>query len=129
MGQEPQDQDIDLMPRASEVAPQSPPPSESQPVPSEKGEVVLLDDDLVMDVYTLSFDESQQRIVQARRKQLLNDHTSLVHIEERVIVSNAERNPAAMAKDSKAYVEATCSTINFLIVENDRMAEHFQKSR
>lgn len=35
--QEPQDQDTDLMPRAFKVAPQSLPPPESQPVPSEQG--------------------------------------------------------------------------------------------
>lgn len=57
--QEPQDQETDLMPRASEAAPQSLPPLESKIVPREKGEVVFLDDDLVMDMYNLSFDESQ----------------------------------------------------------------------
>ena len=63
--QEPQDQDTDLMSRAFEVTPQSLPPPESQPVPSEQGDFFLLDDDPVMDVYNLSFDELQQRIIQA----------------------------------------------------------------
>ena len=57
MKHDPLDQDIDLMPRASEVAPQSPPPPESQPLPSEQGVVVLPDDDLEMDLYNLSFDK------------------------------------------------------------------------
>jgi len=43
--------------RAYEVAPQSPPPPVLASVLSEQGEVVLLDDDPVMDVYNLSFDE------------------------------------------------------------------------
>lgn len=63
MEQEPQDQDTDLMPKASKVAPQSPPPPESQLVPSEQGEVVLFDDDLEMDMYNMSFDKSQHKIV------------------------------------------------------------------
>lgn len=62
--QEPQDQDTNLMLRASEVVPQSLLPPKSKPVQKEKGEVVLLDDDLKMDVYNLSFDEPQKRIVQ-----------------------------------------------------------------
>ncbi len=57
MEEEPQDQDIDLMPRTSEVSPQYPPPLESKHVPSDQGEVVLLYDDSVMDVYNLSFDD------------------------------------------------------------------------
>jgi len=64
-GQEPHDQDTDLMPRASKVGPQSPPPPVSELVLSDQGEVILLDDDPVMDVYNLSFDELQQKIVQA----------------------------------------------------------------
>lgn len=63
--QEPQHQDIDLMPRTSKVAPQSPPPLELEPIPSEQGDFVLLYDDLVMDVYNMYFDDSQQRIVRA----------------------------------------------------------------
>lgn len=84
--QEEQDQDTNLMPRKFEVAPQSPPPPESKPVPNEKGEVVLLDDDLVMDMYNLSFDELQQRIIQARENHFLDDHASPTHMEERMIV-------------------------------------------
>lgn len=56
--QELEDQDIDLMPRASEIALQSPPPPEPQPVLSEQGEVLLLDDDPETDVYNLAFDET-----------------------------------------------------------------------
>lgn len=47
---EPQNEDTNLMTRAHEVTSQSPPPLVSEPILSEKEEVVLLDDDLVMDV-------------------------------------------------------------------------------
>jgi len=127
--QEPQDHDTDLMSRTSEVAPLSPPPTESEPAPSEQGWVVLLDDDLVMDVYNLSFDESQQMIVQARIKHLLDDHASPKHIEERVIVSDVRRLLATLIDASKAYIEATSSIVKFLLAENDQMAKDLQEIR
>lgn len=89
----------------------------------------MLDDDLDMDVHNLSFKKSQQRIVQAQRKKLPEDHTSLVHIEERVIVSNVRRHPTTMVEASQAYVEATSSAVKFLIAENDRMAKDLQEAR
>lgn len=58
-----EDQDINLMPRASKVEPQSPPPLEPQTVSSEQGEVVLLEDDQEIDVYNFAFENTQQRIV------------------------------------------------------------------
>lgn len=74
-----EDQDIDLMPRESKVVPKSPPVREPQPVPSKKGEVVLLHYDREIDVYNLAFDETQPRIIQAQRKNLPDEHTSCVH--------------------------------------------------
>jgi len=52
-----QREDVDLIPRAPQVIPQCPPPLAAELTLSEKGDVVLLDDDPVMDVYNLSFDE------------------------------------------------------------------------
>jgi len=111
------------MTRTSEVSPQSPSPPESEPISSEQGELVLFDDVLSMDVCNLSFDESQQRIVQARRKWLLNGHASPAHMEERVIVLDVRRHLAAMANASKAHAKARSSTVKFLLAENDRMAK------
>jgi len=74
------------MPRSPEVAPQSPPPLVSERVPSEQGEVFLLDDDPVMDVYNLSFDVLHQKIIYVWRKNFPDDHTSPAFIKERVIV-------------------------------------------
>jgi len=53
-----EDQDIDLIPRASKFEPQSLPPPKLQPVLSEQGEVVLLEDDPKTDVYNVAFDET-----------------------------------------------------------------------
>jgi len=54
------------MSRAPEVIPQSPPPLAAEPTSREQGGVLPLDDDLVMDVYNLSFDEFQRRIPQGK---------------------------------------------------------------
>ena len=48
--QEPQNEDTDLMSRTPQVISQYPPPPVSEPTPNEQGDVVLLDDDLVMEV-------------------------------------------------------------------------------
>ena len=74
-------------------------------------------------MYNLSFDESQRRIVQAQRNHFVDDHTSLAHTEERVIILDVRRHPASMAKASKAYAKATSSIIKFLIAENDQMVK------
>jgi len=81
-----------------------------------------------MGVYNLEFDESWKRILQARRKNLSNDHTLPTHIEERVIVPDLRRRPISMIKASKAYAEATSSMVKFLIAENDLMEKDFSRS-
>ena len=57
MDQEPQNEDVDLMPSTPHVTIQSPPPLAAEPTPSEEGDVVPLDGDLVMDVYNMSYHE------------------------------------------------------------------------
>lgn len=109
--QEPQHEDVDLMPRAPQVIPQSSPPPIIEPTPSEQGDVVPLDDDLIMDVYNLSFDEFQKRIVQAGSKHFPNDHASPAFIKERVIVSDTRKHPTTVVETSLAYARATCSNV------------------
>ena len=60
---EPHNEEINLMTRAPDVISQSPPPPVSEPILSEQGDIVLLDDDPIMDVYNQSFDEFQKNIV------------------------------------------------------------------
>lgn len=55
----------DLLPKAPLVISQSRPYLAAYPTLNEQGDVFLLDDDLVMDVYNISFDDFQRRIVQA----------------------------------------------------------------
>lgn len=53
---EPQNQDVDLIPSTQYVTIQYPFPLEVELAPCKEEEVVLLDDDLVMDTYNLSYD-------------------------------------------------------------------------
>jgi len=103
------------MPQALEVTSQSPPPLVSEPVSSEKVEVVLLHDDLIVDVYNLSFDELQKRIVQVRRKHFLNDQASPAFLKERVIVSNIKKHMASLADATLAYGREMSSKVKFLL--------------
>lgn len=77
-----------MMSSTPQVIPRSPPPPIVEPASSEEAGVVPLDEDLVMDVYTMSFDEFERRIIQAHRKHFPDDHASPSFVRERVIVSN-----------------------------------------
>ena len=100
VGPEPWDEDVDLMPITSQATVQIPPPSVAEQAPSEEVEVVPLDDDLFMDVYNLSFDELQNKFVQARRNHFPDDHASLEFMRERVIMANTSRNPNSISNAS-----------------------------
>lgn len=63
--QDSQHEDGYLMLREPQVIPQSPPPPATEPTLGEQGDDVLLDNDSAMDVYNISFDEFQKRIIQA----------------------------------------------------------------
>jgi len=89
--------------RVPHVIPQSPPPLAVEPALSKQGNVVLLDDYFVMDMYNISFDEFQKRIVQAWRNHFLDDQVSPTFIRERVIVSGTRKHPTAIVESSLAY--------------------------
>ena len=84
------------MQRALEVTSQSPPPPMSKLVPSEKGDNVILNDDPVMDVHNLSFENFQKKIVQAWRKNFPDDHASPALMKQRVIVLDVKNHPATI---------------------------------
>ena len=95
---EPQDEEVDLMPSAPQVTVQSPPPPAIELAPNEEGDILPLDDDLVTDVYNLSHNELQERIVQTQRKHFPNDHASPAFIGEKVIVQDTSKNPNAIVE-------------------------------
>jgi len=59
-----------------------------------------------MDVYNLSFDEFQNKIVQARRNHFLDDHAPPTFIRERVIVANTKKNPNVIIIANLAFAGA-----------------------
>lgn len=65
LGLELQDENLDLIPSSQQAIVQTPPPPVSEPSLSEEGEIVPLNDDLVMDVYNTSFNELKNNIAQA----------------------------------------------------------------
>lgn len=81
-----QDQDANLMPKATEVTPKASLDLAVEQVPSEQGDIVLLEDDPRADVYNIAFDESQHRVVQRSRVHTPYENASPAHFEERVIV-------------------------------------------
>lgn len=70
-------------------------------------------------MHNISFDESQHRLVQSFRVSTPDDHTSPAKFEERVIVYDVRKHPAALADATKAYAGATNSSVCFLIAENE----------
>lgn len=110
------------MPRAPQVIPQSPPPPIAERTLSEQRDVVLLNEDAVMDMYNLSFNEFYKRIVQACRKHFQDDHTSLAFIKERVIVLDTKKNITSIVKIILA--KATISNVYYLMAKNDKLVKN-----
>ena len=65
MEQELHNEDVDMILRTPRATVQSLPPPVVEPTPSEERYVVPLDDDPIMEVYNLSFNELWKRIAQA----------------------------------------------------------------
>lgn len=62
-----------------------------------------------MDTYNLTYNETQKKIVQVRKKYFSEDLTSLVFIRERVIVIYTMINPKAIVAAKLAFTSATKS--------------------
>lgn len=71
----------------------------------------------------ITFDESHHRVVQYHRVPTSEDQTSPATVEERVNMTDVHKHPVAFSNATRVYVEATSSSVHFLIVENDRMAK------
>jgi len=82
-----QDQDTDIMPKATEVTPQPSQAPLTEQVPSEKGDIVILEYNMGIYVYKITFNESQHRVVQTCKAHTSDEHASSTHFEEWEIVS------------------------------------------
>ena len=107
------------MPHRQEVDPPASLDLEVEQVPSDQDDTEILGDQPEGEMHNISFDESQHRVVQSHRVSTLDDHTSPAQFKERVIVSDVRKHPAALDDATRAYVEATSSSVRFLIAENE----------
>lgn len=119
----------DLMPREPQVISQSPPPVVSEQASSEQGDVFLLDDDPVRDVYNLSFDELQMNIVHAQRNNFPYDHASPAFIMERVIVSDTRKHPTTLAEANFAYSREKSSNVKYPMNQNEKIEKNLQAAK
>ena len=91
------EQDNNLMPHHREVdSPASMHPDDEQ-VSNEQGGTKILGDKQEEEMHTISFDESQHRVVQYRKVSTLEDHASPSQVEERVIVFDVCKHPVALS--------------------------------
>lgn len=120
---------VNLMPRTQLVTIQSPHPPTEQ-APREEEEIIPLDDDPVMDMYELNYDEIQKKIVEATlfffSSYNLVSHAS---IKKRVIGTNTKRNPGAIFIAKLAFASATKSNIDYLVSENKQLEKKLQDAR
>lgn len=55
--------DIDLMPKNEDVIPPTSPDPGADQVPSDQGDIEIIEDNLEADVHNISFNESHNRVV------------------------------------------------------------------
>jgi len=59
-----------------------------------------------MDIFSLAFNELQKKIMQERKKHLLDDLIHLATIKDKVILMDTKKNVEAISKANLAYARA-----------------------
>lgn len=103
------------------------PPTEGQHL-GEEEETFTLDEGLVMDIYSLTYNELQKKIVQESKKHFPNDLTHLAFIKEKVIMMNTKNNSEAIAATNLAFTRASKSNTLFNGQEK-KMEKNLQVAR
>lgn len=67
----------------------------------------------------ISFDKSHHRVVKYDKVPTLEDQTSRVQVAEQVVVTDVHKHPTTLADATRVYIEATSSSVHFLIAENE----------
>lgn len=83
--------------------------------------VVPLNADLFMDTYNLSYDELQKNIVQACKKNFLDDLALPTFIRERVIMVDTRKNPNSIVTSNFAFTSATNLNTEYLMAKNKKL--------
>lgn len=111
-------QEANIVP-IKELATRKPsPPLTSGHIPLSEMEMPPLDDEMVMDISSLTFDQVKTKIIQERWKYFPNDlvHLASIHIE-RVIVSDTRRNAKIVTTTNLAFARVVKVKTNFLMEE------------
>lgn len=74
----------------------------------------------------ISFDKLQHRVVQSCRVSTLDVHISPPHIKEQMIIYDVYNHPPTLVDATRAYSEATSSSVRFLIAKNEQMDKELQ---
>lgn len=119
-------QDVDLILRTQQVIVESSPPPTIESTPSEKGEVIPLDDDPIIAMYNSSYYGLQKNIVQSCKKHFLDDLTSPGFIRERVIVAYTRKNPNAIFRTNLAFTSAEKWNTKYLMYKNKKLENKLQ---
>lgn len=109
------------MPHHREVDQLVSPCLEEEKVPNDQGDAKILRDNLEEDMHKISFNESQHKVVKSHRVSTLDDHTSPMKFKECVIMFDIWKHPTTLDNPTRSYAEATSSSFQFMIAENERM--------
>lgn len=119
MEQQELEQDIDLKPHHKEVDSLTSLRPDDEKVSNDQGGTEILGGQSKAEMHNISFDKSHHRVVQSQKVLNLEDQTSLVQVEEQVIVTDVHKHTTALVDATSVYVEATSSSIHFLIADNE----------
>lgn len=122
-------QDVDLMLSTQQIIIQSISPLTGEQAPREEDEIVPIEDCSIMDMYNLTYDELQNKIVKVRNKHFPDGLTSLAFIRERVILTNTKRNLESIVAAKLAFTDATKSNMQYLMAKNKQMEKNLHDAR
>lgn len=122
-------QDVGLMLYMEQIISQSPPPLAKGKALDDEEEIAPLDEGLVMDIFSVTFDELQKKILQERNKKFPGDLTHHDFIKEKVIIMDTKKNHEVIVATNIAFVGASKPNIEYLMVENRQMENNLEVTR
>lgn len=124
----PQNQDVDLMPNTQQIIVQATPSLVAESTLGDEGKVIPFDDDQVIGMYNLSYNEIQKKIVQARQNHFVYDLKSFSFMREKVNVTDIIKNPNVIAATNLAFTVATKLNTDFFMAENKELEKKIHTS-
>ena len=110
MEQQDLERDTNLMPHHKEVESPTSLHLDDEQVSNNQGGTEILGGQPKVEMHNISFNESHHRVVESQKVPTPEDQTSLVQVEEQVIVIYVHKNQASLADATRVYFEATSSS-------------------